>query len=417
MLETEREKNFRETIGISVKTIGIHPRVDLDIWGCIWLLLEYCKLKLEEISFWFLSGGDESLSSALFKFKNFIFLDRGRGQFDHHGKGSDETSSALVAAKLKVTEEKEIRPLLRLIQRSDLQGISSPLDISDISKCTQRNKSLTDEDRIKIGVRVIGDVTAFRRKALARDNEWARKIIAGFVSKKEIVSTKIQGYLHNLQKDGFERPFDFVEIVVSEKKRLGEKTAQEFGEQILELVYQDSVEFFEAKREVRKAAKVNIKGEIIIFGRSDNPRFNAAARSEKALIVIQRDSKGHTHIFFDSKRITEKLVESIVSMVRLEELSIQGREIPTVNFRKTEKIEQVPEWYYYRAPQIGRKKPGYFLLNGSLTAPDTPISQIPLEVLLYIACSAIKFHPRFNWRKWKNQRITLYKSKQKTGDA
>ena len=131
-------------------------------------------------------------------------------------------------------------------------------------------------------------------------------------------------------------------------------------------------------------------------------------------MTIQRNSSGSTQIYFDTARITDSFIETIVSMIRLEECLVQQREIPRVDLRSPEWVEGIPEWYYYKAPWIpGKKKrPGRFIFNGSITAPDVPVSQIPLDVLREIATKSVLFQP-FNWVRWKTERVSRYLSKDK----
>jgi hypothetical protein len=99
-------------------------------------------------------------------------------------------------------------------------------------------------------------------------------------------------------------------------------------------------------------------------------------------------------------------------MVRLEECLVQRRKIPDCDLRKPTRIEEIPEWYYYVAPIIigKKKKPGRFILNGSLTAPGVPPSKIPWETLLYIVECAILYQP-LNWARWKAKRLAYYLNK------
>jgi len=358
----------------------------------------------------FLKGGDEKLN----QYPGILLIDRGQGELDHHGKfnATGETSASLVAKKLGIAEEKSIQQLLGLVQRSDLQGISQPFDASDIIKCMQRQtrQEIDDEEIIQIGERIIQDTIEFRRNSLQRDNQWVREIISYFLKNKMTVPPKFQRYLELLGNPKFERAFDLVEVAVAEIRRSkSEKEAEVFIRKLLELEYKDSREYLEAQEIVKKAWRKKIKGLVICAAITDNTKFNQAARRENAAIVIQRNSDGHTQIYFTTQKVKEEVIDAIISMLRLEECLIREREIPKVDLRKSGWVAGIPEWYYYKAPAIPgkKKKPGRFILNGSLTAPDVPVSKISLDTLRFIAISALRYQP-FNWQKWKAQRIAYY---------
>jgi hypothetical protein len=389
--------------------IGTHTRPDLDAIASLWLLQEYGDPKLKKAALLFLKSGDESYLNQM----GIILIDRGRGELDHHGRinMTGETSASLVAKKLGIQEEKPVQQLLGLIQRSDLQGISEPFNASDIIKCLQRNSRISDEEIIETGVRIIQDTIEFRKNALQRDNRWVREIIFDFLKEKMILPPKFQQYLELLSNPKFERPFDLVEIAVAEKMR-SEKEAEDYIKKLLELEYKDSAEYLEALEIVKKSWKKKVNGLIICAAITDNSKFNQAARAEGAVVIVQKNSDGHAQIYFDTKKVSEQLTDTIASVIRLEECLVQKRPIPNCDLRRPTRIEEIPEWYYYVAPIIvgKKKKPGRFILNGSLTAPDVPLSKIPWETLLYIIECAVRYQP-FNWARWKAERLAYYSNK------
>jgi len=268
-----------------------------------------------------------------------------------------------------------------------------------------------NEEIIELGIRIVKDGVEFSKKKVARDNSSVQQIINEFLADKPIVPPKFQGYLDSLSNPRFERPFDLTEILAVE----GED-ANDFLLKLLDFEYQDSINYLEAVKEVRKAWKITIKGATIVADISDNPRFKDAARNDqKALITIQRRINGQTGIYFDTERIDDQLIETLVSMIRLEECLVQRRQIPKKDLRQPEWIEGIPEWYYYKAPQIPgkKKKPGRFILNGSITAPDVPSSKIPMDILRYIAEKAVLYQP-FNWVRWYSERLAYYANRKTT---
>lgn len=385
--------------------IATHWAPDLDAVAAITLLLRHGNEKQRNsIVATFLKGGDIALNTVI---SGIITVDRGKGEFDHHRKTEKpETSTSLVAETLGIAENKPVKRLIRKVERSDLQGESLPFDASDIIKCMQRI-FIPNEEIIEIGRKIVQDCLEFSEKKLERNNSEVQKIVIEFLETKEIKPPKFQQYINALNNPKFERPFDLAEILAVEKTK-------EFIWRLLEFEYRDSVNYLKARdEELPKAEKIKIKWATIVIHKTDNPRFKDAARNvAKAAIVIQRNLNGQTQIFFDTQKINDPLVETLVSMIRLEECLIQGREIPRGDLRKPEWVEGIPEWYYFKAPRIPgkKKKPGRFILNGSLTAPEIPASKIPLETLREIAIKAVMYQP-FNWGRWKAERLAYYANK------
>lgn len=391
------------------KIVGTHTAPDPDAVAAL-ALLEQAGVNLKESFLLFLREGNEEVANAI---GGTLMVDSGQSEFDHHGRKENTTSAFLVAEKMKI-EDKQVQQLLKLVRRNDLQGISLPFDLMDIIKCIQRNRDLTDKEKVELGVRLVKTALEFRRKKLQRNNRRTQEIVKEFLARKkgEIIPEKFLRYLAKLNDQKFERPFDFVSIVEASKVVSGEDESENLAKKLLEIIWTDSMNFYKAKEELSKAMRAEIRGVIIVAGSSENPKFNTAARNLGAAVIIQRKSTENKQIYFDTntREATDELPEKIISMIRLEECLIRGREIPEVDLRRDGKIREVPEWYYFVAPTIGKKPPGRFILNGSLTAPDVPPSKIPLEILFYIAQCAV-YYAKFNWMRWKTERIAYYMKK------
>lgn len=393
---------------------GTHTAPDIDVDGTFYLEEEYGGLDPKQTAVIFLKGGDESLTGGMIG-DNIVLIDRGRGKLDHHGRNFNdaETSASLMAKKLGITEDKNVQVLLGLIKRKDLQGVALPCDAPDIVSCIQKTRNLSDEDKLRLGIRIIRSAMEFRKRKLQRDNRWGQKVCMDFLAerKAEKIPEKLTQYIDKLQNERFDRPFDIVEILVGEKAQFGEEEAAKFIKTLLGFVFNDSIKFYQAKQEFReKATKKEIKGILMTVHCTDNEKFNPAARSEGASIIVQRDTDGHTQIFFstDDPLLNDDIIDSIAAMVRLEECLFQSNAIPDIDLAQSEWVDGIPEWYYYKAPQLGNKKPGRFVMNGSLTAPDVPCSQIPLSTIFEIVQKAVVFNPNFNWVRWKSERIAFY---------
>lgn len=392
---------------------GTHTAPDFDVSAAFYLEEDYGGLDPKQTALIFLKGGDETLTGGIIG-DSLTLIDRGRGELDHHGKKFDikETSTSLMAKKLGITEDKNVQTLLSLVQRKDLQGIALPLDAPDIVSCIQKT-NISDEEKLRLGIRIIRSAMEFRKRKLQRDNRWGQKVCIDFLAerKAEKIPEKFTQYIDKLRNERFERPFDIVEILIGEKAQFGEEEAVKFVKTLLSFVFNDSIKFYQAKQEFReKAAKKEIKGILMTVYCTDNEKFNPAARSEGASIIVQRGTDGHTQIYFNTANpdIDDDLTDSIAAMIRLEECLVQDKRIPDDGLGQSEWVDGIPEWYYYKAPQIGDKKPGRFIMNGSLTAPDVPCSQIPLSTLFEIVQKAVIFHPNFNWARWLCERTSYY---------
>jgi len=386
--------------------IATHHAPDLDPIAAIVLFRQYGNTKQKEAAVaLFLREGNEALNQLV----GITILDRGKGEYDHHGMRNSETTASLVARGLQIPEgEKVVQRLLRKVQRSDLQGESLPFDASDLIKAMQRVK-VSNEEIIELGTRLVNDCLEFSKRTLQRENLRVQKILCEFLVGKEVVPPKFQDYIDRLNNPGFERPFDIVEVFLVESQDKSEEEAKGFVGKLLEFEYRDSVNYLKAMEEVRTTWKKVVKGVLIVADVSDNPRFKDATRNSGALITVQRNTNGSTQIYFDTERINIQLVEALISMIRLEECLIQRRKIPKSDLRQPEYVEGIPEWYYYQAPWIigKKKKPGQFILNGSITAPDVPPSKIPLETLREITIKAVMYQP-LNWVRWCAERSAYY---------
>jgi hypothetical protein len=386
--------------------VATHTKPDLDAIVSLYLIKNYDPEKKITGMFFLGEGG-----YGLQQLRGVTLVDIGGGELDHHGEEQTETASSKVAKKLqeagKLEIDKPIQQLLKLVQRNDFMGITEPFVISDIVKCMQRTE-VQDEKIVEVGTRLVQDVMDFRKKGLQRDNQYAREIISEFMKDKAILLPKFKRYLELLENPNFTRPFDFVEIASVEKDKT--KDEKEFLFQLLEFVYQDSESFLEALEIVNSKScwKKELKGLKICAAITDNTKFSQAARSEEgaqAAIVIQRQDDGHNQIYFDTQKVDGKLIDDLVCAIRLEECLIQKRDIPPEHeLKKPEWAENIPEWYYYVAPTLGKKKPGRFIMNGSLTAPNVPPSKIPWGRLLYIVEQVIRYQP-FNFEHWRHDRI------------
>lgn len=387
------------------KTIATHTSPDPDAIAAIWLLVRYLGLKLKNVSFWFMEGQNTELTTLI---HNMVSVDRGFGPMDHHSWGlGQQTSTSLVAKKLKIKDNLFVDLLLKIIADSDLRGISPSFGLAYILKCVQRNKDMSDEEKVILGLRVISALESFCKNDVNRNNAYANSLIKSLLP-MGIIPKQISDYQNQLKNPKFVRDLDFVEIILGEESLNDKKQAEELAAILIKVVYKDSIFYYEAQGQLNTAIKVTMKEHLIIAQTTDNTKFNTAARSENASIAIQRQTNSSTQIYFNNqKNIEDSMIGCLVSVIRLEELLIQDRPIPPKDLRALGTIKEIPEWYFFKA----ENGPGRFILNGSLTTPDVPPSRISLETLVFLTGLVIKFWPKFNWVKWQEERVAYYKIK------
>jgi len=340
------------------------------------------------VGYWFRGEGDEALPPQL-QFKNVIWIDRGHRVFDHHGI-QGKTSVSIVAEELGIINEKWIRPILNHVHRSDLEGRSEPMDLNDTLKAIARE--INDDLKImEFGVKIATAIIEFHRQSMRRDNKKAAEVIKEFFGDETKMPERIGHYYQLLQNPNFTRPLDFAELAT---------VNAELAKQTLQYIAADIRKYQEAEADVRKAKKIRVGRYFIFAGESDNPKFNVKCREKGAALIIQRNSDGHVQIFFNNKilgtQVTE-IAEDLIGALRLRENPDLSKKLPRIKsiLRSTGKIEEVPEWYFFKG-----EKGGCLLLNGSLTSPDVPPTKIPLEEISEFASDILRSHLQKIGRRW-----------------
>lgn len=375
------------------------------------------KVSKEKI---FLEGGDRFTENGIC---NIVFIDRGRGKYDHHGKNEYLTSAEKVAEDFGLINQPIVKDLLKLNKKNDLRGITQPFDVGDIIKKMAHNSNLSDKERMEKGLKIIDNIFQFRELGMTRENDFTRQAILEFMEeKKEIHFRMFKKYCNQLARENFTRNCDLVEILTSEKKFQGKEEAKLFAFELLNIVCQDEINFNKALKEFDEAKKMKLtkkdllvrdpkkigffNEDLIVIAKTDNPVFNKAARMKGASVIIQESSIG-THLFFDFAKVKNSWVDNIMSAIRLEEQITQGRKKIITNFFKLKKdgrLEEIKEWYYYVSND---KKGGRFILNRSLTAPDPEIPRTRLspEKIAEIVRSVLRRRDAFYFKKYASIRL------------
>jgi len=364
-----KEKNKNRWWLNTPLVIATHKKPDEDSILSV-ALLKMAGAKIE--GYWFYGEGDAGVSPQ-FEFKNVVWIDRGRRDFDHHGI-QGKTSTHIIAEALGISNEKWLQPILRHVKRADLEGRSEPMDLNDMIKSISRE--LNDDLQImEIGVKIATAIIEFYQKGMKRNNKEAAIIIKEFFG-DEKMPERIRHYYQLLQNPNFSRPLDFGELAT---------VNAELAKQTLQYIVADIKRYQEAEADVRKAKKIRVGRYFVFAGESDNPKFNVKAREMGAAIVIQRNSDGHVQIFFNNKILGAQVVEiaeDLIEVLRLKEISLDpdlSKNLLRIKsiLRSTGKIEEVPQWYFFKG-----EKGGCLILNGSLTSPDVPVTRIPLEEII-----------------------------------
>jgi hypothetical protein len=221
---------------------------------------------------------------------------------------------------------------------------------------------------------------------MRRDNAKAAQIIKEKFEDEAKMPEKIRRYYQLLKDPSFDRTCDFAELATVNPK---------LAREVLKFIVADVERYRKANEEVKLAEKIVIlKRYIIIAGESDNPKFNVAARKTGAAIVIQKNKNGHVQIFFNNKILPRQVIEitseNLIEVLRLREISLDPprkltRMLKKDELRTAERIPEVPEWYFFKGEKGGR-----LILNGSLTAPDVPVTKIPLEEIVELTVDSLK---------------------------
>jgi len=435
------KKKEKTSIGV------LHEAVDLDA-AVAYYLYHYYRDPKKKVKPLF-----ESEQNALINVPEGVqVFDRGWGPYDHHRPGGnnlgEETSASLVAKELGINNEPAVQELLELVKQTDLGGVTREFSLTDISKALQRSE-LSNEERLELDIACIKAGLQFKELGLQRDNQKCQKLILEFLEslkeKDEVGEAfeKFRRYFNTLSHKDFKRSFDLVEILSGQEAlefaNLGEKAqtpeeatkiateeATKFVKTLLQYIYEDSVEFFKALDILNDPKQSNLwsKNGINIAAVNDcnNKKISAAARNMGANLIIQRDKKGHTQIYFDSKEVAKLVPDDpdwipdlVAAVFRLEELLVQNRltngQLPEPEYlARADKIDEVPEWHYFKAPALKgvKEPPGRFFQNGSLTTQEVPLSKIPWDTALYLLDSIAIFYKNFRWKKWLVQRTSYY---------
>jgi hypothetical protein len=366
-------------------TVGTHESPDLDCVISCAILVEFGGYRIS--SYQFLGSGDVPLR-LLIKGKVF-FLDRGRGDLDHHGKEGC-TSTLLAAKKVGIAEQPWIKPILRWVEQTDLEGQSLPFQLSTILK-GMVHSGTPSEKIMEKGVKWAKAILRFHQQKKERKNEKVREEIIKILREKAIeeVPPRLATYIQKLTNPQFSRIGDVVEIwggLEEDKEKMEMLTEVMMGE------VKDFELFKGAEKEIREKGEIEVVGEVKIgVIESANPKISSKWRSleECPHVILQRQTNGHNQITFNKKSEIRELIyriaEEIVARLRKAEAKKKRVFIPPSQLT-TDYSSVVAEWYFH-TPTPGEVG-GIF--NGSLTAPNIPPSKLSKEEIIKIIKEAVE---------------------------
>jgi len=192
---------------------------------------------------------------------------------------------------------------------------------------------------------------------------------------------EIDRFILRVDSKGGANPFD-ISSIVKAGNNYSEKTQHVINWAMLALQwkYMEQLQFFELTRaEFDEKAEIEkietYKGTVnLVVIESDDPLITRFARSTfgcEAAVVIQKQHSGNVQIS-TNKKFAIKL-HDVIQILRLEEQKLKGG-VVVYNWQELSaggKLEAVPEWYFHEGAQM--------LLNGSLSCPNIPPTQISLD--------------------------------------
>ena len=180
---------------------------------------------------------------------------------------------------------------------------------------------------------------------------------------------------------GASHPFDLAAMIKSMYQLYPEDSERVIAWAIdaLNAKYLEQKAFVDAQTTELENAEVltitaGAKEFTMVVVESDNEHVSKAARSKDGLdaaIVVQKRSRGNVQIYTNKRHGLQLL--DLAQMLRLEEQHLKGRMV-TTDWKvlvAEGKVEGAEEWYYHHEGQM--------LLNGSLSAPDVPPTNISLD--------------------------------------
>lgn len=223
-----------------------------------------------------------------------------------------------------------------------------------------------------------------------KENECAATLVAKDLGVNDnLVLKKILDFVRQGDLKGGNHPFDLAALVKAGNHTLPNDPERivEWTMEALDWKYQEQKSFLSANQEIDSSAETRKihgpKGELtMVVGETSNEEFSKAARAQGAAVVIQRHPKSDKPLSESTQISTNKKfglkLQDVVAMLRVEEQQKRGNVVTTdwATLTSEGKVPGVEEWYFHVVGQM--------VLNGSLSAPDTPRSKLGLDQIVEI---------------------------------
>jgi len=222
---------------------------------------------------------------------------------------------------------------------------------------------------------------------------------------------RVRGKLANMVKESMERKDESImelSFIADCLFRTSNPDAGDLIQFALDHIYEDQLMFWQAVEECRQSNDRHVirsfDGERprdlrVLFVKSDNQNIIRASRHREAGgagVTIIRNSKGNVTVFTDRQR-SDVCLDEFVAMVRWLEWPKDSSGGPTTpmpiwkEFQVDGVMEPVSQWYYH-------KRAGQ-LLNGSLSFPNKPASQMASQAFIDVARAASNPREVNEWKR------------------
>lgn len=341
------------------------------------------------------------------------FVGIGRGALDDHGK--KECAATLMAAKLGVEKEPELRRLLVFVKKRDLKGGQS-LDLDDITTalhdlCPENPNKVRDLVNLVINAEIcealsrecltkthtVPNFDKSRADAIRLIREEAEKESAQYGEHKEKVSGRLMVYLQGRQS-GQLQDFDLVDATSLLLRKESVRTAEWIHETVKAEITRQAEFHIPAKKEYEKNAREEVMrvggAELKVVTVESGHRLITKYGFYKAAgAVIRRDpATGHVQISRDKKR-TQKpkwrgkgglfsLRDVVIELRRAEQIANGIEPSSDIALGAQDGPNGAECWYYDPRMDI--------ILNGSLTHPDIPATRLPFSEVERIVKETLK---------------------------
>ena len=217
-------------------------------------------------------------------------------------------------------------------------------------------------------------------------SEWAATLVAKDLGlDTDPALAKILAFTHRIDTRGGSQPFDLFSLTKLMFNYVEDpEHALIWATMALDAKYAEQKQAQEAKVELADAAEIH---DLVVGSKpcrlavlkTDNTTAVNMARASvadgglaAAAVIVQRSS-GHVQIFCDKQNWR---LEDVARILRVGERSTKGLEesLDAETLAQEGKVEGAEEWHYQKAGQM--------LLNGSLSHPDVPVTQLSFEVIV-----------------------------------